>query len=150
FVESPGIVVGAAQPREAVDEDERVDTLGIGRREDAGEERAGHRGHDRHLLAPDVVEDRPEIVHPLLKRRERGRSHGAAKPTPGLSKRITRANAASRSLNLASGLTSRSISTLLNHCSATTTSTSPDPNVRYAMCTSPLFAYRVGLGIRSV
>src|SRR5262245_39403647 len=75
---------------------------------------------------------------------------GSDKPTPRLSKRITRANAASRSLNRASGLTSRSISTLLNHCSATTTSTSPDPNIRYAMCTSPLFAYRVGLAIRSV
>ena len=58
--------------------------LGVGRREDACEERAGHRGHDRYLLAPDVVEDGPEIVHPFFERRERRRRDGIRQAHPAL------------------------------------------------------------------
>ena len=76
YGESPGIVIGARQSREPVDEDEGADAVRVRRREDAREEATGHRGHDGCLLAPDVVEHGSQVVHPLLERRKRRRRHG--------------------------------------------------------------------------
>ena len=46
------------------------------RGEHAGHEPTGHRGHEGCLLAPDVVEHGPQVVHPLFERRKRRRRHG--------------------------------------------------------------------------
>ena len=74
--ESPRIVIGARQSREPVDKDESVHAVRVRRGEHAGEEPTGHRGHDGCLLAPDVVEHGPQVVHPLFERRKRRRRHG--------------------------------------------------------------------------
>jgi hypothetical protein len=68
--------IGARQSREPVDEDEGTHAVRVRRREDAGEEPTGHRGHDGCLLAPDVVEHGPQVVHPFFERWKRRRRHG--------------------------------------------------------------------------
>ena len=92
---APRVILGPGESSAAVDEDERRRPLRVGRGENEGHDRGADPRHEGRSLGADLVEDRPDVVDPLLDRGKASTAIGSDSPVPRLSKTMTRLNDAS-------------------------------------------------------